>query len=150
MKRSCPYCGRVHDSRLNCGARPRRKKQAGEREQFRSPAAWTRKSMEIRERDLFLCRVCLAEGVLQWEGLSVHHIVPLAEDFARRLDSGNLITLCERHHEEAERGMLSRERLFALAESEPGIPPGEAAGGGRFLQDHTAPAKYKKFPKWER
>ena len=144
MKRSCPYCGRVHDSRLNCGARPRRKKQAGEREQFRSSAAWTRKSMEIRERDLFFCRACLAEGVLQWETLSVHHIVPLAEDFDRRLDDGNLITLCERHHKQADRGATGRAALFALAEAS---PPGEAAAAGRFLQDHTAPAKYKKFPK---
>lgn len=145
MKRSCPYCGKVHDSRFDCGARPKRKKRAGERERFRSSAAWTEKSAAIRERDLFLCRVCLAEGVLQWEGLSVHHIVPLSEDFDRRLDDENLITLCEKHHKQADRGSIEKAALFALAKASP--PPGETAAAGRFLQDHTAPAEYKKFPK---
>jgi predicted restriction endonuclease len=36
--------------------------------------------------------------------LEVHHAVPLETDYDKRLDDDNLITLCERHHEMAERG----------------------------------------------
>ena len=32
-----------------------------------------------------------------YEGLEVHHIIPLEEDYSRRLDSYNLITLCNMH-----------------------------------------------------
>lgn len=52
-------------------------------------------------------------------GLSVHHIVPLSEDYERRLDAGNLITLCRFCHAKAEHGGILRARLFELAS----IPP---------------------------
>ncbi len=61
-------------------------------------------------------------GILKNRKLSVHHIVPLAEDFNRRLDDGNLITLCGFHHEQAERGVISRELLLELAAGEPVLP----------------------------
>ena len=41
----------------------------------------------------------------------MHHIIPLEEDYNKRLDSDNLITLCRYHHELAEKGEISREEL---------------------------------------
>lgn len=48
--------------------------------------------------------------------LSVHHIVPLAEDFERRLDETNLLTVCSYHHEACEAGAIDRETQRQLAE----------------------------------
>jgi 5-methylcytosine-specific restriction endonuclease McrA len=42
--------------------------------------------------------------------LSVHHIVPLERGGTNRLD--NLITLCRRHHDEAERSAANRRRTL--------------------------------------
>lgn len=51
--------------------------------------------------------------------LSAHHIIPLAEDYDRRLDDDNLITLCSYHHELAERGVIPRPLLLELARASP-------------------------------
>ena len=48
---------------------------------------------------------------------SVHHIVPLVEDYEKRLDDDNLITLCSRHHEMAEKGDIDRRELLVSASS---------------------------------
>lgn len=144
MKRSCSACGRIHDTKFICPARRRYiPSEKTEQQSFRSSAAWTHKSLLIRERDLFLCRACLAEGIITRDGLEVHHIIPLAEDYERRLDEDNLITLCKRHHELAEAGRLPRKLLQALA----GSPPGAPEDRGCPAQDHKAPAVNEIFPK---
>lgn len=75
---------------------------------------WTRKSIEIRERDKYLCQVCLREGVYNFEGLQVHHAVPLEQDYDKRLDNDTLITLCAYHHEMAERKEISKEVIMGI------------------------------------
>lgn len=57
----------------------------------------------------------ITKDSLRTDELSVHHIIPLNEDFNRRLDEDNLITLCSRHHEDAEAGKISRATLLKLA-----------------------------------
>ena len=124
MLKSCPSCGRIHDTKVICEEKRRRMQpRDSEQDRFRSTAAWTRKSIQIKERDLGLCRLCLMEGVACWDQLEVHHIVPLAEDFDRRLDDENLITLCSAHHKEAERGEIDRGTLLAAIRA---TPPGTA------------------------
>ena len=81
------------------------------------------------KRDKYLCRACFAQlpGTLKrlnTSDLSVHHIVPLAVDFEKRLDDDNLITLCHFHHEMAESGEIKAQELILLAQ---GIPPGGSA-----------------------
>lgn len=76
--------------------------------------------MYIRDRDHYLCQACLnnvdGRGIrYTTSDLEVHHIVPLSEDYERRLDEDNLITLCREHHEQAEEGLLSRAALHELA-----------------------------------
>ena len=46
--------------------------------------------------------------------LSVHHITPLEEDFSKRLDDDNLITLCPSHHSQADHGIIDRAELYRL------------------------------------
>ena len=116
MLRSCKYCGRVHDEHFRCPARPDFRKDSGEIERFRSGKAWKKKREEIQQRDWYICRVCFAKHGLTRDGinrkdLSVHHITPLREDFDKRLDNDNLITLCKRCHERAERGEIGRNAL---------------------------------------
>ena len=41
----------------------------------------------------------------------MHHIIPIEENYDKRLDENNLITLCRYHHEMAESGEIPREEL---------------------------------------
>ena len=49
---------------------------------------------------------------LTTQGLSVHHVVPISQDEDRKLDEGNLVTLCGWHHRQAEAGMIAIETLI--------------------------------------
>lgn len=100
------------------------------------------------DRDHYLCLLCLEEGRLTWDGLEVHHITPIEEDYEQRLEEGELITLCIRHHKAAEAGGISRERLRAAVRRSmeggwtlPGTPRGDEGRGNRCAQDHKAPSK---------
>lgn len=121
MLKSCKYCGKVHDSRYDCGHKPvRRKKIRTTQNSFRSTQAWKQKSLEIRERDHYLCQVCLRNlyGTINRYNnrqIEVHHIVPLIEDYDRRLDNDNLISLCTMHHGMAEDADIPREVLTEIA-----------------------------------
>lgn len=119
MKKTCKYCGIVGEDH-KCPYRKTRKK-SGDREsdRFRKSKAWTNKSIEIRQRDRYLCKVCEADlynTIRQYncDKLEVHHIVPINEDYNKRLDNDNLITLCNYHHKLAEAGAIPREVLQDL------------------------------------
>lgn len=126
MLKSCPYCGRMHPVGYECQKKPRRKwypKQRGRIERFRSTAAWQKKREEILMRDHYLCRVCLdVDHRINNRGLSVHHITPLGKDYDARLEEENLITLCSRHHDEAEHCLIPAGRLRELAQISPRLP----------------------------
>lgn len=119
IKRYCTVCGKIHEGRCKQMYGGERNSQA---DKFRNTQAWKRAAKLIIERDLNCCRVCLMNGVFTNRRLSVHHIVPLAEDFSLRLDESNLITLCGFHHKQAERGAISRKTLRELAEKKPAFP----------------------------
>lgn len=131
MLKSCRYCGRIHDSNYDCGKKPVRKKIRTAQNSFRGTEAWKRKSRQIRERDRYLCQICIRNlyGTKRHynnKELEVHHIIPLAEDYEARMDSSNLITLCGKHHEMAERGEIPRAVLLGIArqQEEKEDPPG--------------------------
>lgn len=134
MLKSCKYCGKVHDSRYDCGRKPvRRKKIRTTQNSFRSTQAWKRKSLEIRERDHYLCQVCLRNlyGTISRynnQQIEVHHIVPLIEDYDRRLDNDNLISLCTMHHGMAEDEVIPRAVLTDIARQQETSesPPGHS------------------------
>lgn len=119
IKRYCTVCGKVHEGHCKQLYGGDRNSQA---DKFRNTQTWKRTAKQIMERDLQCCRVCLMNGVFTNHGLSVHHIVPLSEDFSLRLDDSNLITLCRYHHTRAECGAISRKVLLELAEIEPVFP----------------------------
>lgn len=124
MWKSCSVCGRVHKSGEKCPMKKSTKTAGRNEDKFRSSQAWKNKRVRIKERDKFMCRWCLHkyEGELltklaiNYRSLSVHHIVPLAEDYSLRLEDSNLITLCPLCHEQAERGDISRAELSKLTQ----------------------------------
>ena len=127
MLRSCIYCGRIHDTKYDCGKKPKQTQGSYEAKNteeavFRRTKAWKKESLQIRDRDHFLCQLCIRSlymptdsRTLNWEDISVHHIVPLKEAPDRGLDPENLISLCRYHHEMAEKNMISRKKLWEIA-----------------------------------
>ena len=133
MLKSCPYCGRIHDPHTVCPKKPvydypsnRHRSKAGD---LRHRNIWKEKSLEIRRRDKGLCRVCLSRGILTTRNLSVHHIIPINEQSDLWLDNDNLITVCNKCHDEAEAGLIDREALRMMAATEAKLYP----GGGRAV-----------------
>ena len=130
MLKSCKYCGRVHDSKFNCGKKPQSKKEITDKDKFRSTAAWQCKAEEIKQRDSYLCQICIRDLYdtfikYNYSDLSVHHAIPLEDDFDKRLDNDNLLTICGRHHEMAEKKEIPLKVILEIIrEQERGIPPG--------------------------
>ncbi|UWG96793.1 HNH endonuclease [Dehalobacter sp. DCM] len=129
MLKSCKYCNRIHDTKHDCGKKPQRKKQGNDKDKFRSTKVWQNKREEIRQRDKYLCQVCIRKlydthTQYTYDDLEVHHAIPLEQDFDKRLDNDNLITICERHHEMAERGEIPKDEILKIiAEQERIIYP---------------------------
>ena len=125
MLKSCKYCGKIHDSKHDCGKKPQKKKRCTKQNTFRNTNGWKRKAKEIKERDSYLCVICIMRGAITTTGLEVHHIEPLEENYDMRLDNDNLITVCRYHHEQCESGMIARDYQHELAKKfEKTSPPG--------------------------
>ncbi len=123
MLRSCQYCGRIHDSKYICPNKPQRKKQITEADKFRWTSKWQNKREEIKKRDLYLCQICIRElynTVYKYntEELEVHHNIPINEDYNKRLDNDNLITVCNTHHEMCESGEIPREEVQKIIDEQ--------------------------------
>lgn len=126
MLRTCSFCGSLHRYSDECPKRVeyRRKiakqyeynrERTSKQDLFRNTVEWRKKRNEIEKRDLNMCRVCfLREHRITTDGLSVHHIVPIVKNYRLRLTDSNLITLCTRHHEQAEAGKIEASALKAL------------------------------------
>ncbi len=122
MLKACPWCGRIHEKRFDCGKRPVHSKFSAQNA-FRSTKAWQRKRAWIRARDMNLCRWCLHEGKIEYNNLSVHHIEPLEEAWEERLEDENLITLCSNCHELAEAGKIPRKTLHEMTKEPAKLSP---------------------------
>lgn len=121
---TCKYCG-VTTRGHRCPHKTYKKKTYNtEADKFRKSKRWTAKSIEVRQRDRYLCRVCetnLYNTVQQfnYSELDVHHIEKLNDNFDKRLDNDNLITLCRYHHKLADDGKIPKELLYELINNPP-------------------------------
>ena len=116
MLKSCSYCGRIHDSKYICKERPSKKKTITETDKFRWTSLWQKKREEIKKRDLYLCQICIRElyqtiNKYNTEELSVHHNIPINENYDKRLDNDNLLTVCEYHHKMCESRKIPRDEV---------------------------------------
>lgn len=122
MLRSCKYCGKIHQRNYECPKKPPKKprryspKNRQMKEKFRSTAAWQKARDAIVFRDMGVCQICLLSGSYNNTNLEVHHITSLAEDYTKRLDRLNLITLCAHHHKLADNGVIEARKLREIAE----------------------------------
>lgn len=116
MLKTCSRCGIVPQDHI-CPYKHYRNKSSGDKaDKFRKSKQWTNKSIEIRERDKYLCQICIRNlyntiQTYNYDKLEVHHIIPLHEDFNQRLENDNLITLCCYHHKLADLGQIPRTLL---------------------------------------
>lgn len=131
MLKACKYCGRIHSFEYQCPLKPKslyvRNKDI---ERFRNSGEWKSKRLQIKERDKDCCVACWhnLQGTIRrinTDGLSVHHIKSLVKAWALRLVDNNLITLCDYHHEQAEKGSISEQVLFDLVVKGVHISPPE-------------------------
>lgn len=131
MFKTCKRCGMIYDERKghNCTV-PKRdykrdhanaSKDRKRIQSFRWSKEWQRIREQIKQRDRHMCMYCWTQEhyVSVGEQLEVHHIVPLHEDWSKRADDNNLITLCHRHHRKADKGEIGRNILKNI------IPPVE-------------------------
>ncbi|QUH21089.1 HNH endonuclease [Alkaliphilus sp. B6464] len=129
MLKSCKYCMRIHDSKFDCGKKPKRKKEVNDINKFRWSRRWREKREQIAERDKYLCQLAIREEPPRYihSDIEVHHIAPIAEDYDLRLEDSNLITLSEEYHEKAECGEITKEYLRSILKEQYGYdyPPGE-------------------------
>lgn len=126
MLRSCQYCGKIHDSKYICNKKTNKQKQITDADKFRWTSKWQKKREEIKKRDLYLCQICIRELYntrikYNTENLSVHHNIPINEDYNKRLDNNNLLTVCDHHHEMCESGEISREEVQRIIDEQENI-----------------------------
>lgn len=123
MLKSCQYCGGIHPMGTQCAKRPKKKelRDTTEADHFRWSRRWKAKREEIKARDCYMCQLCIRKlyntvgRAVNLSNTSVHHIVPLIEDYEGRLDNANLLTLCAYHHKMAEDGDIPRGVLLQIA-----------------------------------
>lgn len=151
--KACSYCGRIHPHGYKCTAKPQSNYVRNEDIQtFRNSKEWRDKRIEIRERDGNMCLACWhnLSGTIRrinQDRLSVHHIKSLIKAWKLRLFNNNLITLCEHHHEEAEKGEISEQILLNLIEIGLKITPHTYPLGWRMALGHRqGGTTHKKFP----
>ena len=121
---TCSHCGIVPRGH-RCPYKTYKKKAYDtEADKFRKTKRWSKKSLEIRQRDRYLCKVCEANlyNTIQqfnFTEVEVHHIEKLNENFDKRLDNDNLITLCRYHHKMADDGNIPKKVLYGLINNPP-------------------------------
>lgn len=123
MLKSCQYCGRIHDSKFICSKKPKKQKQITDIDKFRWTSQWQKKREEIKQRDLYLCQICIRElynTVIKYnmQELEVHHNTSINEDYNKRLDNNNLLTVCHYHHEMCENGEIPREEVQQIIDEQ--------------------------------
>lgn len=71
--------------------------------EFYNSSAWQKLRRYVLARDHHLCQECLGEKRITPADV-VHHLVPISEDWGRRLDSGNCVSLCASCHNRIHSG----------------------------------------------
>lgn len=149
MKKSCHYCGRIHEKDYDCGKKPHRiygKYERKPEERGRYSYAFKQTSKQVKVDSGYLCAYCLYEGKLTYEDLETHHITKLVDAPELVCEESNLICLCRAHHRMADEGRLPTHILRQLA-SQRGTPQGVRLDFSKSPPPSPGPQIQKKFPK---
>lgn len=119
--KTCTYCRKIHDSSVKCGGKKdyyREKNSRYSKDKdyisFIKSKEWRNKSVEIKILDSYCCLMCKSLGLASPTYLEVHHISKVRNNFEKRLDNDNLITLCVFHHKQADDNTISSSELYEL------------------------------------
>lgn len=123
----CDHCGRMIPPGTHCPCITRKRNKeydAHHRDKARKSFYQSREWLDMREeilmRDSRVDRYLLSMTGEVEAATMVHHITPLGEDWSRRLDPSNLISLSDRVHKqihklyESDANAETRERLFEI------------------------------------
>lgn len=116
ISRICSRCGKIVPVGQRCTCQPAYRrdynkfKRDKRLQRFRASDEWKRIRQEVIERDEGLDQYVLHETGELKAGFSVHHIVPLSEDWSRRTDTSNLITLSDDTHASIEYKYKTKQR----------------------------------------
>lgn len=123
--KSCMACGKIHATDHKCDEIKKKDNERSKRYKdkkvgdLRNTYRWRKKRESIKQRDNYLCVVCKRnflenKGKIGFGTIEVHHIIPYRENEELFFDDDNLITLCKKHHEEAEANKIPRMYLRSL------------------------------------
>ena len=115
MLKSYRHCGRIHDSKFDCGRKPRKKNNRHSGELVRYTSKMKKKSEAVKAEARYLCEYHLHKGQLVYTELETHHIIKLQERPDLAMEDSNLICLCRNCHEKAEKGEISPQLLREIA-----------------------------------
>lgn len=116
INKICSRCGKIVPVGQRCTCQPAYRrdynkfKRDKRLQRFRASDEWKRIRQEVIERDEGLDQYVLHETGELKAGFSVHHIVPLSEDWSRRTDPSNLITLSDDTHASIEYKYKTKQR----------------------------------------
>lgn len=81
---------------------------------FYNSLAWKRLTSIVKVRTDGLCAMCYHDEIMT-KGAIVHHIVPIRDDWSKRLDPANCVMLCQKCHNkvhgEYDRNKNSKETM---------------------------------------
>ena len=118
----------MHDENHICSKKPIKKKKIDDATQFRNSPKWQKKRRKIKERDNYLCQICIREiygtkRKYNHENLQVHHAIPINTNEDLKLDDNNLITLCSMHHAMCDRGEIQYGEVKEIIKQQEKSPP---------------------------
>lgn len=117
--RYCSQCTKQVEEARERSKKERNKRYARNRtdvkeQKFYQSRAWKVTRQAVAQRDNFLCLVCLENKEIR-NFHTVHHIEELKENWDKRLDEGNLISVCKKCHEnlhnEYDKGAKEKKKM---------------------------------------
>ncbi|MDQ5983899.1 MAG: hypothetical protein RUMPE_01342 [Eubacteriales bacterium SKADARSKE-1] len=123
MNKSCKYCGRIHDEAYICPKKPVKHKKIDDSVRLRNSSKWQNKRVQIKERDKYLCQICIRDMYntlykYTYKDIQVHHAIPIHKDESLSLETSNLISLCPMHHAMCDRGEIPYKEIRKIIDEQ--------------------------------
>lgn len=95
----CNSCSEKEELRKKARYKAYDKTRADDRcNKFYKSSCWIRTRVSVLERDNYMCICCYKTTGKVVAGDTVHHILELREDWNKRCDKDNLVTVCASCH----------------------------------------------------
>ena len=112
----CPRCRRKVPSGKQCSCRMQAYLQDSDKYEFYHSTEWKRLAQAVKVRDGGVDRYAWQVHHVYQHGRTVHHIIPIEDDWSKRFDMNNLILVSDSSHGEIharlKAGGESREQVI--------------------------------------